>query len=90
LQQVRDEAHRFAITGHRNGRAKARKTSTLEDIVGFGPENADKIIGKTILVAFKEVKRAGVRRPAESGRHQALLGADQKFTNLFIRTIKRS
>ncbi|PZQ12078.1 MAG: excinuclease ABC subunit C [Rhodanobacter denitrificans] len=36
IQAVRDEAHRFAITGHRGRREKAREASTLEEIAGIG------------------------------------------------------
>ncbi len=52
LQRVRDEAHRFANTFHRQRRSKAMTTSALDDIPGLGPARQQQL-----LAAFGSVKR---------------------------------
>ena len=58
IQQVRDEAHRFAITGHRQRRGKARLTSSLEDIPGIGDKRRQALLRQ--LGGLQQVMRAGV------------------------------
>ncbi|MDP2823711.1 MAG: excinuclease ABC subunit UvrC [Sulfuritalea sp.] len=46
IQEIRDEAHRFAIVGHRARRARARGRSTLEDVAGVGPARRKKLLAQ--------------------------------------------
>ena len=58
IQRIRDEAHRFAIAGHRHRRAKARRESVLETVPGLGPRKR-----RELLLQFgglQGITRAGV------------------------------
>lgn len=63
LQHIRDEAHRFAITGHRARRGKARKRSVLEDIPGVGPKRRRELLRH--FGGIQEIERASIEEIAK-------------------------
>ncbi|MBW6453300.1 MAG: excinuclease ABC subunit C, partial [Methyloprofundus sp.] len=58
IQHIRDEAHRFAITGHRARRGKAKKESVLETIAGLGPKRRQILLKQ--FGGMQGISRAGV------------------------------
>lgn len=58
LQQIRDEAHRFAITGHKQARDKQRRKSRLEDVPGVGPKRRKQLIQH--FGGLQELTRASI------------------------------
>ncbi len=59
LQRLRDEAHRFAITTHRNARSKKITTSELDDIEGIGPARKKALLNH--FGSTRSIKQAGLR-----------------------------
>jgi excinuclease ABC subunit C len=59
IQQVRDEAHRFAVAGHRQRRSRVRQGSALDGIEGLGPARR-----RSLLKAFGGL--AGLRQAGEA------------------------
>jgi len=58
IQHIRDEAHRFAITGHRQRRNKARTRSVLEDIPGIGQKRRQQLLKQ--FGGLQGLSRAGI------------------------------
>ncbi len=57
IQSIQDEAHRFAVQGHRARRAKARRVSELDEIDGVGPKKRQDLV--THFGGMHGVRRAG-------------------------------
>jgi excinuclease ABC subunit C len=58
VQRIRDEAHRFAIIGHRHRREKSRKESVLEEIEGLGPKRRRQLLKQ--FGGLQGIRRAGI------------------------------
>ncbi|MDJ0807728.1 MAG: excinuclease ABC subunit UvrC [Gammaproteobacteria bacterium] len=58
VQQIRDEAHRFAIMAHRKRRANSRQRSVLEEIPGIGPKRRQQLLKQ--FGGLQELSRAGI------------------------------
>jgi len=80
LKQVRDEAHRFAITYNRKVRSKRTIKSALDDIPGIGPAKRKLLLDKFGSVA--QIKQASLEELT------ALQGINEKLARLIMDAIK--
>ena len=78
VQHLRDEAHRFGITHHRNRRSKSALVGELDGIKGIGPKTAE-----TLLQHFKSVKRL---REAPMADIAALIGPAK--ANIVVKALR--
>ncbi len=78
IQQIRDEAHRFAIIGHRARRAKKRQASILESIPGLGPMRRRQLLRQ--FGGLQALERAGIEDLAKvKGISRKLAGSIYEF-----------
>ena len=79
IQQIRDESHRFAITAHRQRRAKKRKESPLEGIEGIGPKRRRALLRH--FGGLQQVESAAAEEIAK------VEGIDQKLAKLIYASL---